>query len=67
MTNIVPTLSKMSLEILNFEKTLFPALQEQLGILSPNKGTIKEATFVWYSWHNFLTSIQIRQVLYYIK
>jgi hypothetical protein len=34
MTNIVPTLSKMSLNILNFEKTLFPALQEQLGILS---------------------------------
>ena len=34
MTNIVPTLSKMSLKILNFEKTLFPALQEQLGVLS---------------------------------
>jgi len=37
MTNIVPTLSKMSLKILNFEKTLFPALQEQLGILSPKE------------------------------
>ena len=34
MTNIVPTLSKMSLKILNFEKTLFPALQEELGVLS---------------------------------
>ena len=34
MTNIIPTLSKMSLKILNFEKTLFPALQEQLGVLS---------------------------------
>lgn len=34
MTNIVPTLSKMSLKILNFEKTLFPALQEELGALS---------------------------------
>lgn len=34
MRNIVPTLSKMSLKILNFEKTLFPALQEQLGVLS---------------------------------
>jgi len=34
MTNIVPSLSKMSLKILNFEKTLFPALQEQLGVLS---------------------------------
>lgn len=34
MTNIVPTLSKMSLKILNFEKTLFPVLQEQLGVLS---------------------------------
>lgn len=34
MTNIVPTLSKMSLKILNFEKTLFPALQEELGMLS---------------------------------
>jgi hypothetical protein len=34
MTNIVPTLSKMSLKILNFEQTLFPALQEQLGVLS---------------------------------
>lgn len=34
MTNIIPTLSKMSLKILNFEKTLFPALQEQLGALS---------------------------------
>lgn len=34
MTNIVPTLSKMSLKILNFEKTLFPVLQEQLGMLS---------------------------------
>ena len=34
MTNIVPTLSKMSLKILNMNKTLFPALQEQLGILS---------------------------------
>ena len=37
MTNIVPTLSKMSLKILNFEQTLFPALQEQLGILSPKE------------------------------
>ena len=37
MTNIVPTLSKMSLKILNFEKTLFPALQEQLGVLSPKE------------------------------
>jgi transposase len=37
MTNIVPTFSKMSLKILNFEKTLFPALQEQLGILSPKE------------------------------
>jgi hypothetical protein len=34
MTNIVPTLSKMSLKILNFEKSLFSALQEQLGVLS---------------------------------
>jgi hypothetical protein len=34
MTNIVPTLSKMSLKILNMNKTLFPALQEQLGVLS---------------------------------
>ena len=34
MTNIVPTISKMSLKILNFEKTLFPALQEQLGVFS---------------------------------
>lgn len=34
MTNIIPTLSKMSFKILNFEKTLFPALQEQLGVLS---------------------------------
>ena len=34
MTNIVPTLSKMSLKILNMNKTLFPALQEELGILS---------------------------------
>ena len=34
MRSIVPTLSKMSLKILNFEKTLFPALQEQLGVLS---------------------------------
>jgi transposase len=34
MTNILSTFSKMSLKILNFEKTLFPALQEQLGILS---------------------------------
>ncbi len=37
MTSIVPTLSKMSLKILNFEKTLFPALQEQLGVLSPKE------------------------------
>lgn len=34
MINIVPTLSKMSLKILNMNKTLFPALQEQLGVLS---------------------------------
>ncbi len=34
MTNIVPTLSKMSLKILNFEKTLFPALQEESGMFS---------------------------------
>jgi len=34
MKNIVPTPSKMSLKILNFEKTLFPALQEELGVLS---------------------------------
>lgn len=34
MINIVPTLSKMSLKILNFEKTLFPLLQEQLGVFS---------------------------------
>lgn len=37
MTNIIPTLSKMSLKILNFEKTLFPALQEQVGVLSPKE------------------------------
>jgi len=37
MTNIVPTLSKMSLKILNFEKTLFPVLQEDLGVLSPKE------------------------------
>jgi len=34
MTNIVPTLSKMSLKILNLKKTLFPVLQEELGALS---------------------------------
>ena len=37
MTNIVPTLSKMSLKILNMNKTLFPALQEELGVLSPKE------------------------------
>jgi hypothetical protein len=28
--NIIPTLSKMSLKILNFKTTLFPTLQEKL-------------------------------------
>jgi hypothetical protein len=37
MTNIVPTLSKMSLKILNMNRTLFPVLQEQLGVLSPKE------------------------------
>jgi hypothetical protein len=34
MKNIVPSLSKMWLKILNLNTTLFPALQEELGVLS---------------------------------
>ncbi len=34
MTKSIPSLSKMWLKILNFNTTLFPALQEELGVLS---------------------------------
>ena len=34
MPSIIPSLSKMSLKILNMNKTLFRALQEELGMLS---------------------------------
>ena len=34
MTKSIPSLSKMWLKILNFNTTLFPALQEEIGVLS---------------------------------
>ncbi len=34
MSKIIPTLSKMWLKVRNLEKSLFPQLQEQLGVLS---------------------------------
>ena len=37
MTKSIPSLSKMWLKILNFNSTLFPALQEQLGVFSPKE------------------------------
>lgn len=40
MTKSIPCLSKMWLKILHFEKTLFPTLQEELGILSPKEAKL---------------------------
>ena len=34
MSKIIPTLSKMWLKVTNLENSLFPQLQEKLGVLS---------------------------------
>jgi len=37
MREIIPSLSKMWLKIINLEQTLFPRLQDSLGVLSPKE------------------------------
>ena len=37
MSAIIPSLSKMWLKIINLEQSLFPRLQDTLGVLSPKE------------------------------
>jgi hypothetical protein len=58
MKKIIPSLSKMWLKVINLEQSLFPKLEESMGVLSPKEEKlIKILDFA--EIEKFVSSVQI--------